>query len=113
MQEWKDSGVQYYTNTRTKQQMPLRYQLYEDYINNREKLDIENAIKSLDIPILLCHGTLDNSVSLENAFKLQTWQPSAQLFTVQSDHVLGGAIHGQLMIYHLPWKVCSMLACNF
>lgn len=87
MQEWKEKGVQYYTNTRTKQQMPLRYQLYEDYINNRKKLNIENAIKSLDIPILLCHGTLDNSVPLENAFKLKTWQPSAQLFTVQSDHV--------------------------
>ncbi len=89
MQEWKETGVQYYTNTRTKQQMPLRYQLYEEYINNREKLDIENAIKSLDIPILLCHGTLDNSVPLANAFKLQSWQPSAKLFTVQSDHVFG------------------------
>ena len=89
IQEWKETGVQYYTNTRTKQQMPLGYQLYEDFINNRERLDIQNAIKSLDIPILLCHGTLDNSVPLANAFKLQSWQPSAQLFTVQSDHVFG------------------------
>ena len=89
MEEWRETGVQYYTNTRTKQQMPLRYQLYEDYVNNSQKLDIENAIKSLDIPILLCHGTLDSSVPIASALKLQSWQPSAQLFTVQSDHVFG------------------------
>ena len=89
IQEWKEIGVQYYTNTRTKQQMPLRYQLYEDYFNNPGKLNIENAMKSLDIPILLCHGTLDNSVPLASVFKLQILQPSAQLFIVQSDHVFG------------------------
>lgn len=101
MEEWQEKGVQYYTNTRTKQQMPLRYQLYEDYDNNSQKLDIENAIKSLDIPILLCHGTLDSSVPIASALKLQSWQPSAQLFTVQSDHYLDEAIPGPLMVYHL------------
>ena len=89
MKEWKENGVQYYTNTRTKQEMPLRYQLYKDYVTNHEKLDIENAIKSIDIPIMLCHGTVDNSVPIASALKLQSWQPSAQLFTVQSDHVFG------------------------
>ena len=89
MQKWKETGVQYYTNTRTKQQMPMRYQLHEDFINNREALDIQNAIKNLTIPILICHGTLDSSVPLSSAFKLQSWQPAAQLFTVQGDHVFG------------------------
>jgi uncharacterized protein len=89
MQEWKQSGVQYYTNTRTKQQLPLYYQLYEDYIQNQERLDISKAIKSLDIPILICHGTLDSSVKIEKAFELKQWQPSAQLFILESDHVFG------------------------
>ena len=89
MQEWKDTGVQYYTNSRTKQRMPMGYQLYEDYIENREILDIKKAIKSLNIPILICHGTSDNAVPVEKAFELQGWQPSAQLFTVESDHVFG------------------------
>ena len=31
MQQWKETGVEYYTNSRTKQEMPLYYQLYEDY----------------------------------------------------------------------------------
>ena len=89
LREWKDTGVQYYTNSRTGQQMPLRYQLHEDYQRNCDQLDIRNAIKGLDIPILLCHGTLDTAVPVEKAFELQRWQPNAQLFTVESDHVFG------------------------
>ncbi len=89
MQEWKEAGVQYYLNGRTKQQMPLYYQLNEDYMQNEQRLNIENAIKEIDIPILICHGTLDNAVPVEKAFELKRWQPAAKLFTVESDHVFG------------------------
>ena len=89
MKEWKETGVQYYTNSRTKQQMPMYYQLYEDYIQNLGKLDIQKAIKSLHIPILICHGTLDTAVPVEKAYELQRWQPAATLFTIESDHVFG------------------------
>jgi pimeloyl-ACP methyl ester carboxylesterase len=89
MKEWKTTGVQYYTNSRTQQQLPLYYQLYEDYINNTDRLDIETAIKNLTIPILVCHGTLDTAVPLQKALNLKSWQPAAQLFTVESDHVFG------------------------
>ena len=89
MQEWKEKGVQYYTNGRTGQQMPMYYQLYEDYVENQDRLDIEAAIKSLDIPILICHGTEDPAVPIQNAYALQRWQPAAKLFTVESDHVFG------------------------
>lgn len=85
--EWKQTGVQYYTNTRTNQQMPLYYQLYLDYENNQEKLDIEKAVRKLAIPILICHGTLDIAVPVEKAYELKEWQPAAALFTVESNHV--------------------------
>ena len=87
--EWKYSGVAYYQNSRTKQQMPLYYQLYEDYVNNSARLSIENSIKKLEIPILLCHGTQDEAVPLAKAEQLKQWQPRAQLFTIASDHVFG------------------------
>ena len=89
LEEWKKTGVQYYTNSRTHQQMPLYYQLYEDYLANAEKLDIHKAISTLGIPILLCHGTVDDAVPIEKAVELQKWQPTARLFTVESDHVYG------------------------
>ncbi|MEO6720511.1 MAG: alpha/beta fold hydrolase [Ferruginibacter sp.] len=89
MQEWRDRGVQYYTNSRTQQQMPMYYQLYEDYQMNADKLNIQKAISSLNIPVLLCHGTIDTAVPVEKAWELKAWQPNAKIFTVESDHVFG------------------------
>lgn len=87
--EWETTGAQYLTNGRTKQQMPLYYQLYQNYQDNSTRLDIETAIKSLKIPILLCHGTEDPAVNIEQAYQLHQWQPRAELFTVAADHVFG------------------------
>jgi len=87
MGAWKDLGVQYYTNTRTNQQMPLYYQLYEDFKKNSHRLDIKEAIKKLHIPILICHGSLDIAVPVEKAYELKEWQPAAELYIVESNHV--------------------------
>jgi len=87
MEEWKTIGVQFYTNSRTGQHMPLYYQLFQDYIANQERLDVEKAIRSLHIPVLLCHGTLDIAVTSESAEQLHAWQPAAELFLVESNHV--------------------------
>ena len=89
LQEWKRTGVEYYVNGRTKQNMPLYYQLHQDYLNNASVLNIETAMRSLTIPILICHGTLDTAVPIEKAHDLHNWQPSSILFTVESDHVFG------------------------
>jgi dienelactone hydrolase len=86
---WKQAGVDYVANSRTGQQMPLGYQLFEDYQQNKDWLNIERAIKSLHIPVLLCHGTADPVVPVEKAYLLKQWQPDAALFTVDSDHVFG------------------------
>ena len=89
LQEWKHTGVEYYLNGRTKQNMPLYYQLHQDYLDNASVLNIETAMRSLTIPILICHGVLDTAVSIEKAYDLHNWQPSSLLFTVESDHVFG------------------------
>jgi dienelactone hydrolase len=89
MLHWKETGVEYYTNSRTNQQMPMYYQLYLDYEKNQTALDIEKAIGKLAIPILICHGKADAAIAVEKAFDLQRWQPAAQLFIVESDHVFG------------------------
>ena len=89
MQEWKSTGVQYTLNSRTQQQMPLHYQLYENYVQHAERLNILKAISSLSIPILICHGTKDEAVTLDKAYELQQANPAAKLFLVISDHVFG------------------------
>jgi alpha-beta hydrolase superfamily lysophospholipase len=89
MNEWKETGVAYYNNGRTGQQMPLYYQLYEDYVANEERLNIRRAISQINIPVLLCHGINDEAVLLETAQELKSAQPNAELFVVDSDHVFG------------------------
>jgi dienelactone hydrolase len=89
MLQWKETGVQYYLNSRTRQQMPLYYQLYEDYQNNSDQLNIKKAISSLQIPVLICHGTKDEAVPVDKAYELEEANPGAELFLVDSDHVFG------------------------
>ena len=87
LEEWKKEGVQYYTNTRTNQQMPLFYQLFEDYTTNAEKLDIKKAMERIQVPVLVIHGQSDISVPIENAYELISWRPETKLFTLDTDHV--------------------------
>lgn len=89
MRSWKECGVQYYTNGRTKQEMPMHYQLYEDYINNEKRLDILTSASSIQTPFLICHGTEDTSVPIESAHALHKANRDSVLFIVNSDHVFG------------------------
>ncbi|GAA4807130.1 hypothetical protein GCM10023231_40400 [Olivibacter ginsenosidimutans] len=89
MMEWKQSGVAYYTNSRTRQEMPLHYQLYEDYLLHDKQLDIPKAAATLPIPWLLCHGTEDTTVPVKVAYQFAAANPKATLLTVSSDHVFG------------------------
>ena len=89
IEQWKQTGVDYYTNSRTKQQMPLYYQLLEDYEANKERLNIVRAVGQLNIPLLICHGINDEAVPVEKAHLLKSAAPAAELFLVESDHVFG------------------------
>ncbi len=86
---WQKEGVQYYKNGRTGQMMPLNWQLYEDYQQHKEQLDVEKAIASLHIPVFVCHGSLDTSVPPEHAETLCQWQPRAKKLLLETDHVFG------------------------
>lgn len=89
LQEWKEKGRIFIENKRTKQQMPLDYQLVEDYQQNQSVLDIENAFKKMKIPMLLCHGTQDEAVPYSVFQQFQQWRPDAGYLKVDSDHVFG------------------------
>lgn len=89
IKEWIQTGVQYVMNTRTKQELPLNYQLFEDYQHNKDRLNIEKAERKLTIPFLICHGTQDSSVPVEKAYLLHEWKENSELFLVGSDHVFG------------------------
>ena len=87
--EWKSTGVQYIINGRTKQEMPLNYQLYINYEENKERLDILKAVSTLQIPLLICHSTADEAVPFQQAIQIKEAAKKAILFSVDSDHVFG------------------------
>lgn len=89
---WKAAGIGYITNTRTKQQMPHRFSFYEDFEANEERLTISRAVRSLDKPFLIIHGTEDLTVNVDHARHLKEWCPKAELFLLEgADHVFGGS----------------------
>jgi pimeloyl-ACP methyl ester carboxylesterase len=88
LQEWKNKGVIYVENGRTKQQMPHYYQFYEDFKQNKDRLNIQTAIQGIGQPILLIHGENDPTVNIEEAHRLKNWQPKAELEIIpNADHV--------------------------
>lgn len=88
---WKENGVVYVENSRTKQQLPHYYQFYEDFINNKERLTIKNAVQNLNVPNLIIHGTDDPTVDITEATKLQHWNSNGKLLKINdADHVFGG-----------------------
>jgi dipeptidyl aminopeptidase/acylaminoacyl peptidase len=93
---WKEEGVLFIENSRTKQQMPMYYQIVEDYKKNEELLNVPNAIKHFMKPMLIIHGSKDQTVPVEVAYLTQKWNADVELYIVEnSDHVFGGG--------H-PWK---------
>lgn len=86
---WKAAGVTYYFNGRTQQQMPMKSQLFEDYDNNSNRLDILKAASNIQVPFLICHGSEDTSVGINSAYDIHKVNAASEIFIVPSDHVFG------------------------
>ena len=85
---WKQEGVHYIFNSRTKQNMPLYYQLAEDYIANEQRFNVLKCESRLDIPHLIIHGDQDETVPLDSAIALQEISDSTELFVIKGgNHV--------------------------
>ncbi|MEQ6123178.1 alpha/beta fold hydrolase [Pseudotenacibaculum sp. MALMAid0570] len=90
LDQWKKEGVLYIENGRTKQQMPHYIQFYEDFIKNKERLNIKTACKNITIPHLIIHGDGDIAVPFSHAEKLHEWNPNSELCKVSNaNHVFG------------------------
>lgn len=88
LEAWRQKGIAYIENTRTKQQMPHLFDFYEDFKNNEERLTISRSAEKVKIPTLIIHGTGDETVSVDNAHDLHEWIKNSELFLLKnSDHV--------------------------
>jgi len=88
--EWKANGVLYIQNGRTKQSMPLYYDLMEDFEANQERFDIRSRAQELNKPTLIVQCEDDETVAPSEAHALKQAIPEAELLMLESGgHTLG------------------------
>ena len=89
LKKWKEDGVRYTQNKRTKQKMPLYYQFPENYLENKKRLDVENAVGNTEIPFMVIHGTEDE-IPISMAIGMKRWNTNIRLELLPgADHVFG------------------------
>ena len=89
---WKSEGVRFELNTRTQQEMPIAYDLYEDFIANKNRLNIQAACEKLKIPRLIIHGAADEAVNVSEGHQLAAWL-NVPLFEIPGANHTFGAVH--------------------
>ncbi len=91
LEKWKEKGAYFILNGRTFQEMPMYYQMYEDFMANKEELDVKHAAQNMNKPFLIIHGESDPAVPIQAAYQIKEWAESAQLLLLAgADHVFGG-----------------------
>ncbi len=96
LEAWQKKGVSYIENSRTKQQMPHYFQFYQNFIQNRDRLNIKRAVKNLKKPHLIIHGQADETVKLQEAKNIHSWNPHSELYIVKNANHTFGSKH--------PWE---------
>ncbi|MFN8389090.1 MAG: alpha/beta fold hydrolase [Bdellovibrionota bacterium] len=86
-EQWRNEGVWYVENARTKQQLPLGIPLLNELLHERGT--IERQAQRLDVPVCIVHGTQDSTVPVGSAESLAAWIKRAELHLLQTDHTFG------------------------
>lgn len=72
---WKKTGVHFVENARTKQMMPLYIQIYDDFIQNHRRYNIQEAIRSISKPVFLAHAADDDTIPIDHIVQLNEINP--------------------------------------
>lgn len=97
LEEWKRKGSMEFLNMRTMQRMRIDSGYVADLEAHRERFDLVAAVRQLEIPLLLVHGSEDLSVPAQEARELQAAAGGrAELHQVPSTGHTFGVVH--------PWE---------
>ncbi|MEH0156943.1 dienelactone hydrolase family protein [Limibacter armeniacum] len=98
--EWKIKGIAHVVNGRNGDNLPLHYQIVEDFNQNKDRLDVGKAIASLAIPTLLIHGDVDETVPVAAAQYLNEIKPDSDVLIIEGGSHTFGSKH--------PWEATSL-----
>lgn len=89
-EQWKNEGVFYSLNGRTKQNMPHYFQFFEDFEANKNRFSVENSAKNFKGNFLIIHGKEDEAVSFSSAKNLHQWNKNSELVLLEkANHTFG------------------------
>lgn len=91
IKEWNNSGVVYAENKRTGQQLPIKKQFYDNFLENKSNLDIRKAARMIEVPMLIIHGDKDETVDISHAdFLYNIVQHSILIKVENGNHTFEG-----------------------
>ena len=71
--------------------MPLDFQLVENYIENKDRLQVPVAVKNLKVPMLSIHGSDDPTVPVAAVQQIGSWNPNVKVEIIENaGHTFGG-----------------------
>ncbi|PSR53511.1 dienelactone hydrolase [Adhaeribacter arboris] len=89
--DWQKNGVHYIYNSRINQDMPLYYQLVEDFRANHSRLDIPSVVTRLKQPLFIIHAEDDETLPVSMAHELKANQPATEVIILPAGgHTFGG-----------------------
>jgi pimeloyl-ACP methyl ester carboxylesterase len=100
--EWRQNGVIYTENARTKQHMPLNLSLLQDYEENKEALDILGTAGRIWQPCLIAHGDADPAVPVTKVYELKEPNEAAELYIIPGANHVFGSSHPYMKSYLPP-----------
>lgn len=92
-EEWIRTGEIYVENARTKEKMPLKSTLLNDFHKNQKKFNIILAAEQIKVPWLILHGDQDINVNFSVAQELAQHQLKAKIQKIEGANHVFGASH--------------------
>ena len=110
LQVWETQGTKYTLNGRTNQKMPQLFAQYEDYIANKDLLDIQKACETSKKRTLVINGDADTSVDVEEGHEIARWLKTRLFEIEEADHTFGAKEpwESKELPEHLQ-KVCELI----
>ena len=89
LEEWKTNGVRFVKNGRTHQELPQKFELFQDFLNHTDDYDLQTICSQNKKPIFIAHGENDTSVEINNGRRLAEWANIELCVIKNTDHVFG------------------------
>lgn len=89
LENWKNDGVYFKENARTKQSLPHYFKQYEEFVQHKDLLNIEKALHYTHAAVFIYHGDNDTSVPLEEGVAIAKWSRGLFLNFPGANHTFG------------------------